>query len=509
MKKIQEYMKNHYFVLMVSLMMAMNALAVVTWNGTSSTAWTQGAGTAASPYIISSPAHLAYLAQQVNAGNSYSGKYFKQTQDFNLNSKTWTPIGTSTNMFEGTYDGGSKYISNLKQTLFGYINDAEIKNLTLQGADLSATSALVTNTAGACKIINCHNQINISANRYSGGLVAVATGTSLEMTSCSNSGTCTIGRTYSSLATDTAYCGGLIALSRAQMLKMTSCSNTGVCTLGSAYSNNYSQTVGGGLLGGATSATYIDKCYSTANIFNGYYFSAHFVGSLKFVPKASILRCYAKGLADRLMVALCGGSNFEITGCYIIGEYKYGPNINASNTFPIGENGLVKITSCYFVGTAPSANGSWSSRWSSYPEYCFQYLTGGSIGNGTFISQEAIQHQRFLPRINVDEEYFVMDYEGINDGYPILKWQAVSWNKLTVTCDANRGTVKGGGEYPKNYSATLTATPKEGCMFVGWSDGNTDNPRTVTVSGNANYTAQFTKSSYTIYVNQDGTSNIE
>jgi hypothetical protein len=128
---------------------------------------------------------------------------------------------------------------------------------------------------------------------------------------------------------------------------------------------------------------------------------------------------------------------------------------------------------------------------------------------GTSVSQEELQDPSFLARINKEEEYFVMDLEGVNDGYPILKWQAGTRYKLTASCDANRGTVSGGGEYPNGYSATLTATPKEGCMFVGWSDGNTDNPRTVTVSGNANYMAQFTKSSYTIYVNQDGTSNIE
>jgi hypothetical protein len=102
-----------------------------------------------------------------------------------------------------------------------------------------------------------------------------------------------------------------------------------------------------------------------------------------------------------------------------------------------------------------------------------------------------------------------MDYEGINDGYPILKWQAGTRYNISATCDANRGSVTGGGEYPNGYTATLTATPKNGCTFVGWSDGNTDNPRTVTVSGDAAYIAQFAKSSYIIYVNQDCTGNIE
>ena len=102
-----------------------------------------------------------------------------------------------------------------------------------------------------------------------------------------------------------------------------------------------------------------------------------------------------------------------------------------------------------------------------------------------------------------------MDLEGINDGYPILKWQAGPRFTITGSCDTNRGTVKGGGEYAPGNTVTLTATPKKGCTFVGWSDGNIDNPRTVTVEGDATYRAQFIKSSYTIYVNQDCTNYIE
>lgn len=45
---------------------------------------------------------------------------------------------------------------------------------------------------------------------------------------------------------------------------------------------------------------------------------------------------------------------------------------------------------------------------------------------------------------------------------------------------------------------TLTATPNDCYTFTQWSDGNTDNPRTITVTGNASYTAEFTKINYTI-----------
>lgn len=39
--------------------------------------------------------------------------------------------------------------------------------------------------------------------------------------------------------------------------------------------------------------------------------------------------------------------------------------------------------------------------------------------------------------------------------------------------------------------AEIKATPKDGYKFVKWSDGNTDNPRTVTVDRDVTFTAQF------------------
>lgn len=76
----------------------------------------------------------------------------------------------------------------------------------------------------------------------------------------------------------------------------------------------------------------------------------------------------------------------------------------------------------------------------------------------------------------------------------------------TITATAGTGgTVSGGGSYGYGKTATLTATPNTGYKFVKWSDGNTSNPRTVTVSGNATYTAIFEKTECTvIFKNQDG-----
>lgn len=66
--------------------------------------------------------------------------------------------------------------------------------------------------------------------------------------------------------------------------------------------------------------------------------------------------------------------------------------------------------------------------------------------------------------------------------------------KYTVTVNANDatyGTVTGGGEYVEGTEVTLTATPNAGYQFDNWNDNTTDNPRTITVTGDVTYTANF------------------
>lgn len=60
------------------------------------------------------------------------------------------------------------------------------------------------------------------------------------------------------------------------------------------------------------------------------------------------------------------------------------------------------------------------------------------------------------------------------------------------------GTADGTGAYDYGTSHQLTAIPNDCYEFVRWSDGNPDNPRTVTVTGNVTYTAEFEKLSYTV-----------
>jgi len=57
----------------------------------------------------------------------------------------------------------------------------------------------------------------------------------------------------------------------------------------------------------------------------------------------------------------------------------------------------------------------------------------------------------------------------------------------------NGGVVTGGGNISAGSQVQISAIPNSGWTFTGWSDGNTQNPRTIVVSqGGATYAARFT-----------------
>ena len=73
------------------------------------------------------------------------------------------------------------------------------------------------------------------------------------------------------------------------------------------------------------------------------------------------------------------------------------------------------------------------------------------------------------------------------------------------------GTTYGGGEYVLNQVVNIGATPFDGYYFSGWQDGNMDNPRTIIVTGDAEYTASFSQEpvlTYTVTVLHDGTQGL-
>ena len=83
----------------------------------------------------------------------------------------------------------------------------------------------------------------------------------------------------------------------------------------------------------------------------------------------------------------------------------------------------------------------------------------------------------------------------------VIGEDTASYTLTVLANDAAMGTVTGGGRYPAGSDVFIRATAAVGHWFLQWSDGVTDNPRYVSVTRDATYTAQFMVTpTYTITV---------
>ena len=87
-------------------------------------------------YVISSTEQLDLLSERVNAGNDLQGKFLKLGADLSYTKATannFTPIGTESHPFRGTFDGNYNGVVGL----FGKADGATIKNLTLTNSTIT------------------------------------------------------------------------------------------------------------------------------------------------------------------------------------------------------------------------------------------------------------------------------------------------------------------------------------------------------------------------------------
>ena len=132
-------------------------------------------------YYVATVGDLKTFAAKVNGGNNFSGKTVKLTTDISLKDVEWTPIGKSEKTFQGTFDGQEHTISNLKTGsswesdvgLFGVTTNGEIKNFTLQNADVTGyldvgAIAGTPYTSKYTNIILC-GKITVNGCAYVGG----------------------------------------------------------------------------------------------------------------------------------------------------------------------------------------------------------------------------------------------------------------------------------------------------------------------------------------------------
>jgi len=73
-----------------------------------------------------------------------------------------------------------------------------------------------------------------------------------------------------------------------------------------------------------------------------------------------------------------------------------------------------------------------------------------------------------------------------------------SGNAYQVNISGENCSMNISSQYPEGSVVTMQAVPDECLEFRQWSDGNKDNPRTITVTADGNYKAEFNKITYTI-----------
>ena len=172
------------------------ALPAIPWNGEADTSWYNETDT---EFVLSTPEQIAGLADLVDNNNTFEGKTLKLDSDVNLGGKVFDPIGSYRNdqSFKGTFDGQGHTISNLNQNtweldngyyysdcglgLFGALEEATVKNLIIDGTEISGESAICGSVAAVAynttfENITVKNTSVADYQYYAGGVVGWASG---------------------------------------------------------------------------------------------------------------------------------------------------------------------------------------------------------------------------------------------------------------------------------------------------------------------------------------------
>jgi len=299
--------------------------SVSEWDGTIASGFARGDGSENYPYIIETASQLAYLAQSVNNGNSYSGKYIDLVSDIDLNEIEWTPIGETLiqddfvySPFAGVFDGNGHTVYGFRKTTFGkYLwgffgrNDGEIKNLNIIDAELSNNSdgrviagILVHENHGT--IINCDVSGTISDCDNVGGISFYNYGNVVQCTADVSIDSDNFENSYVTVGCLVGWNSGTID----------SCRSFGSITVSNA---KYGGEAGGlagtvGMIGGTIST--VSNSYSTASVIvrnaSSQKYSNLFVGGLIGAGgNCSVVNCYATGTVNCESVT---GENFCVGG---------------------------------------------------------------------------------------------------------------------------------------------------------------------------------------------------
>ena len=202
-----------------------------------------GKGTEAEPFVLKTADHLAWFRDFVNEGNikacakiaddvkeiDMSTVCHKADTEKQVAELSWTPIGNFDNMYQGTFDGNGKTISNLYINatsafagFFGHLAGGNIKNITFDNAKVNTGNyytGILAGYAGSCIFENIKTLGNCSVEGkdITGGIAGIAVG---NISNCENHAE----------VKGTGSLGGILGMYYGSDNSITSCANYGAVT---------------------------------------------------------------------------------------------------------------------------------------------------------------------------------------------------------------------------------------------------------------------------------------
>lgn len=360
-----------------------------------------GSGTEAAPYEIPDVGKLTALQTQVNEnGFSYTGKWFRLTNNIDLNNELWTPIGVdSLHFFGGSLDGGGKTISGLKVEtdrqwagLFGSVRGTygvpmTMRDLTLKNGSVKFTSSGTSCSGGLVAIVEGETalelrnvvaeNLTVSGGDDSGGLLGRGR---VAMTNCHNRGGSVTGE----------YAGGLAGKGHTTLLNhvFTGCTNS-------------AKVVGERTAGGMTgNETYNDGSYTSCA--NSGSISAAQGYASGIAAGGSYERCSNSGAVTGQQAAGIASNGNKATFCSNTGAIK-GTDYAAGILTNGGYGGTVEF--CWNTGSVEASTPVKAFGilygWGAYNRVrnSFSYVPGANIGLAPTELKEK----------NVSDSYYLAD----------------------------------------------------------------------------------------------------